>query len=353
MLHDLRARNVPITSIPNIPYFQNLFPGIGGFYSGNNALTATQEVYSLVARDGFDILDWTYIQLLIDDLGTTPNLFFHPQYAAFSAFSSVAKSDYHGGAFSLRQRLGETLSYDINYTFSKSMDNASGLQTGDSYGSQFILNPLRPQDNYAVSDFDIRHVVNANFLFQAPIGKGRKFFSDMNSIADAFLGGWQLTGVYRWNSGLPLSVPFDAAQWATNWNAQSNGTRITNIQASVNRTTRNLFSDPAAAFASFRNARPGETGERNTLRVPGYSALDLGLGKNFKMPWSENHKLQVRFEVFNVLNYQHFSPDNLTRATYGLPQDPDLTPVNPEFGKIFTGIQGDPRFLQFGLRYSF
>jgi hypothetical protein len=353
MLHDLRARNVPITSIPNIPYFQNLFPGIGGFYSGNNALTSTQEVYSLVARDGFDILDWTYIQLLIDDLGTTPNLFFHPQYAAFSAFSSVAKSDYHGGAFSLRQRLGETLSYDINYTFSKSMDNASGLQTGDSYGSQFILNPLRPQDNYAVSDFDIRHVVNANFLFQAPIGKGRKFFSDMNSIADAFLGGWQLTGVYRWNSGLPLSVPFDAAQWATNWNAQSNGTRITNIQASVNRTTRNLFSDPAAAFASFRNARPGETGERNTLRVPGYSALDLGLGKNFKMPWSENHKLQVRFEVFNVLNYQHFSPDNLTRATYGLPQDPDLTPVNPEFGKIFTGIQGDPRFLQFGLRYSF
>lgn len=353
ILHDLRAQNVPITSVPNIPYFQNLFPGIGGTYSGNGALTSTQEVYNIVSRDGFDSLDWTLVQLLLDDLGTTPNLFFHPQFAAFSAFSSVAKSDYHGGAFSLRQRLGETLSYDINYTFSKSMDNASGLQTGDSYGSQFILNPLRLDDNYAVSDFDIRHVVNANFILQSPFGRGRKFFSDINRVADAFLGGWQITGVYRWNSGLPLTVPFDAAQWATNWNSQSAGTRIRAVDASTARSTQNLFSDPAAAFASFRNARPGETGERNALRLPGYSALDLGLGKSFVMPWSENHKLQLRWEVFNVFNHQYFLADNITRATFGLPQDPDLTPVNSEFGKIFTDIQGAPRRMQFGLRYSF
>ncbi len=359
MLHDLRAGNTPLSAIPNIAYFQNIFPNLGpnlAAYLGDSdfaTLNPTQAAYYLVSRNGYDILDWTYVQLLIDDQGVTPNLFFHPQYAAFSAFSSVAKSDYHGGTFSLRQRLGETLSYDINYTFSKSMDNASGLQTGGSYGSQFILNPLRPQDNYAVSDFDIRHVINANFIFQAPIGRGREFFSNLHPIADVFLGGWQLSGVYRWNSGLPLSTPFDAAQWATNWNVQSNGTRIRPVDASTVRSTQNLFSDPAAAFASFRNARPGETGERNTLRLPGYSALDLGLSKSFTMPWSENHKLQFRWEVFNVFNYQHFLADNLTRSTFGLPQDPDLTPVNANFGKIFTDIQGNPRAMQFGLRYSF
>ncbi|MBA2735781.1 MAG: hypothetical protein H0U50_03225, partial [Pyrinomonadaceae bacterium] len=354
----------PVSSVRPIAYFENLFPGIAGSFGGGTT-NSTQEVYRLLAREtvnnsptgaplgGFDIADYTFVQLLIDDLGIVPNLFYHPQYAAFSAFSSVAKSDYHGAAFSLRQRLGEALSYDVNYTFSKSLDNASGLQTGTSYGSQFILNSLRPQDNYAASDFDIRHVVNANFLFQAPIGKGRKFFSNMNSIADAFLGGWQLTGVYRWNSGLPLSTPFDAAQWATNWNVQSNGSRTGSINARSVRSTQNLFSDPAAAFASFRNARPGETGERNTIRLPGYSALDLGLGKSFKMPWSENHKIQVRWEVFNVFNYQHFSASNITRATFGLPQDPNLTPANREFGKIFTDIQGNPRRMQFGLRYSF
>ena len=51
ILHDLRARNTPITAVANIPYFQNLFPGIGGVYSGNAALTSTQEIYALVARD--------------------------------------------------------------------------------------------------------------------------------------------------------------------------------------------------------------------------------------------------------------------------------------------------------------
>jgi hypothetical protein len=71
------------------------------------------------------------------------------------------------------------------------------------------------------------------------------------------------------------------------------------------------------------------------------------------MPWNENHKIQFRWEVFNVFNYQYFLGDNLTRETFGLPQDPDLSPVNNDFGKIFTSIQGDPRRMQFGLRYSF
>ena len=362
-LHDLREANTPIDQIPQIPYFTNLFPNAGASlaafwgdpdYAG---LNPTQAVYYMVSRAGYDILDWTFVQTALDDdysgAGAWSNLFFHPQYAAFSAFSTVAKSNYHGASFNLRQRLGETLSYDFNYTFSKSLDNASGLQNATTFGSAFILNPLRPQDNYAASDFDSRHVINANFLLQLPFGKNRKFFSDLNSVADAFLGGWQLSGIYRWNTGLPISAPFDAAQWATNWNVQSNGTRIRPIQASVDRRTQNLFSDPAAAYQSFRNARPGETGERNTLRLPGYSNLDLGLSKSFNMPYSENHKLQVRWEVFNVANIQYFNADNLTRSTYGLEQDPQLNTAASNFGQIFTSIQGNPRRMQFGLRYSF
>jgi hypothetical protein len=273
ILHDLRAANTPIDQVPVIPYFQNLFPNYTSTVGGV-ALNSTQRVYRLVAREdlsgpvggGFNILDWTFVQLLIDDRGIVPNLFYHPQYAAFSSYSSVAYSNYNAAVFSLRQRLGEVLSYDINYTFSKSMDNASGLQTGGSYGSQFILNSLRPQDNYAPSDFDARHVVNANFIFQVPIGRNRSFFSGMNKFADALIGGWQLAGVYRFNTGLPLSSPFDAEQWATNWNAQSNGTQIAPIEVGAVRSTQNIFADPQAAFNSFRNARPGETGQRNNIR---------------------------------------------------------------------------------------
>ena len=360
ILHDLRAANTPINQVQAIPFFQNLFPNYTTTVGGV-PLNSTQRVYRLVAREdlpgpvggGLNILDWTFVQLLIDDRGIRPNAFFHPQYAAFSAFGTIAKSDYNGAVFSLRQRLGETLSYDINYTFSKSMDDASGLQTGTSYGSQFILNPLRQEDNYAVSDFDARHVVNANFILQVPVGRNRAFFSGMNKVADALLGGWQISGVYRFNTGLPISSPFDAEQWATNWNAQSNGTQIAPIDVGLVRSTQNLFADPQAAFNAFRNARPGETGERNNFRLPGYQTLDLGLAKSFQMPWSENHKLQFRWEVFNVQNFQSLDAGNATRSSYGLPIDPELGTASPDFGKIFNGIQGSPRSMQFGLRYSF
>jgi hypothetical protein len=355
ILADARARNAPINSIAAIPFFEHFFPGVAGTISGLGN-TSTREIYGLVARDGFDILDWTFVQLIIDDAGIVPNLFFHPQYAAFSAYSSVAKSDYHGGSLTFRQRLGTTLSYDFNYTFSKSMDNASGLQTGGSYGSQFILNPLRPDDNYSVSDFDTKHSINANFIFDLPMGRGKAYFNGISRFADALIGGWQLTGIYRFNTGQPLSSPFDAAQWATNWNVQSNGVRLRNVNARLVRSTQNLFADPQAAYNSYRNARPGETGDRNVFRLPGYQSFDLGLSKSFSMPWSEAHKLQIRAEVFNITNVQYFTNGGETRSTYGLRQDPDLRTAPTNFGRIFIGTQGDSsgrRFFQFGARYSF
>lgn len=364
LLHDARARNVPITSLGAIPYFENLFPNarvaLAGF--GLPANNNTQAIYGLVSRQGFDILDWTFVQLIIDDAtefglpvnpGRFPNMFFHPQYAAFSSFGTTAYSDYHGGSFSLRQRLGKTLSFDFNYTLSKSIDNASGLQNGASYGSQFILNALRPDDNKALSDFDTKHVANASFMFESPIGRGKAYFSNMNRVVDAVIGGWALNGIYRWNSGQPISSPFDQAQWATNWNVQSNSTRFREVAFGVNRNTQNVYANPQQAFQSFRNARPGETGERNTFRTPGYQTLDLGLAKSFKMPWSEDHKFQFRFEVFNVTNVQYFSAGSVTRSTYGLPQDPETGTAPSNFGKLYDDIQGDGRFVQFGFRYSF
>ncbi|MGB7202157.1 MAG: TonB-dependent receptor [Pyrinomonadaceae bacterium] len=356
---------VPYNSIANIPYFEYFFPNAMTVLNadfGLGATSNTRAIYAMFADNGFAIRDYTFIQLIIDDAtefglsgnpGRFPNMFYHPQYGAFSAFGTFANSDYHGGTFSLRQRLGSTLSYDLNYTFSKSLDDVSGLQTDGSYGGQFLLNPLRQRDQYALSDFDAKHVINANFLFDLPVGKGKKFFSGMNSVADAFVGGWSLRGIFRWNTGQPLSAPFDAAIWATNWNVQSNGTRRQPVVGSAVRNTQNFFANPQQALNSFRNALPGETGERNTFRLPGYSATDLGLSKSFKMPWNENHKFQFRWEVFNVFNQQYFLANNFTRASFGLPEDAETATAASAFGKIFTDIQGNPRRMQFGLRFSF
>jgi hypothetical protein len=177
----------------------------------------------------------------------------------------------------------------------------------------------------------------------------------MGKVADAFFGGWQLSGIYRWNTGQPITAPFDAAQWATNWNVQSAGTRIRPVRFGAVRSTQNAFEDPQEAYNSFRNARPGETGERNVFRAPGYQTLDLGLAKTWTMPWNEKHNFQFRVEVFNVTNVQYFDAlnGNYTRSSFGLQQDSDISDVSDDFGKIYTSIQGSPRFFQFGFRYRF
>jgi Carboxypeptidase regulatory-like domain len=347
----LRDRNTPISAVPNIPYFDHLFPNYR-----TETLTPTQRVYRRVAREevgGLNILDWTFIQANLDDVGIFENAFFHPQYAAFSTFSTVASSDYHAGVLTVKQRLRNQLYFDFNYTFSKSFDNASGLQNSTAYGTAFILNPLRPEDNRAVSNFDINHLINANAVWDIPVGRGKPFGNGMSRFADAFIGGWQISGIFRWNSGLPaVDCCIDKAQWATNWNAQSNGVRIKPLKATPNKKNANLFEDPVAAYQSFRNALPGETGERNFLRLPGFVGLDMGLAKSFAMPWGEGHKLQFRWDVFNVTNTQRLGALLDTRDGIGLDIDPQLNEPPSVFGN-FNKIQGTPRVMQFALRYTF
>ena len=79
------------------------------------------------------------------------------------------------------------------------------------------------QDSFANSDFDVRHIINANAVWEMPFGRGRRFFNSVGRLANAVVGGWQLGGIFRWNSGLPMFSPYDDARWATNWNAQSSG----------------------------------------------------------------------------------------------------------------------------------
>src|SRR6185503_4797330 len=104
-------------------------------------------------------------------------------------------------------------------------------------------------------------------------------------------------------------------------------------------------------YRSIRNALPGETGDRNYLRATSYIVLDMGLSKSFNMPW-ESHKLQFRWEVFNVTNTQRLTLATVTRANFGLDIDPQLGTPPTVWGNL-DSIQGTPRVMQFGLRYSF
>lgn len=352
-------------NLPVIPFFENMFGSVpnfatnivGGTRRNNfNINNATKTVFG----DAFFFFgnDWTSVQSDLDinaliGEGLNP-LFFQPQYGALSSFSTVGNSEYHGGTLSIRQRLGDDLSLDFNYTLSKSMDDASGLQNSGSYGGAFILNPLRQQDSWAVSDFDVRHIINFNSLWQLPMGRNRWLSFGDNKVANAVLGNWQLSTIMRWNSGYPIGAPYDAAQWATNWNVQSYGTRVRPIEACPTRgdtqPPRLFGCNPDEAYQSFRNAKPGETGDRNAFRLPGYFTLDMGFSKSFTI--KEGHNLQLRFEAFNVTNTQRMGTVLSTRDGYGLVDIPQATSAPTNFSN-FTAIQGNRRVMQFGFRYSF
>ena len=316
--------------------------------------TASQSAYRRVAQravGGRNTNDYTFVQLLWDDglgAGGASNLFIHPQYATFAAYSTLGSSFYNGLQFSIRKRLEHGLSFDINYTYSHSVDDASGNEASGGITGVNILNPLRLAENRASSDFDARHIVNANYTFELPFGKGRKFLSNSGRAVDWILGGWQLTGIYRWNTGFPIGQPFDDGRWATNWNVQSNLIALSRLQTRVTDVngSPNLFANPTTFYQSYRNARPGEAGDRNILREPNFIQMDAGLNKSFHI--TENQKITVRFEGFNISNTQRLTSVASFRA--GL--DPSLGTPPSDFGRL-TAIQGTPRVFQFAFRYEF
>lgn len=352
-----------IARVEPIPFFENFFGGVPNF--ARNMLGASRAGFAANATQAvfgdafiFNGPDWTTTQADIDsalDAAGRGLLFYQPQYGALSSFGTIGNSLYHAGTLSLRERLGESLTLDFNYTFSKSMDDASGLQSSGSYGSAFVLNPIRQRDNRSVSDFDIRHIINVNSLWQLPVGRGR-WLNTENGVLNALVGGWQMSSIFRWNSGPPIGAPFDAATWSTNWNVQSYGVRTRPIETCATRGGLDapaLFGcDRTGAYRSFRNARPGETGDRNVFRTPGYVVLDMGMSKAFTMPWHEGHKLELRFEAFNVTNTQRMGALVGGRTGYGLVIDPQVATPPPNWSN-FGAIQGDRRVMQFGFRYEF
>jgi hypothetical protein len=367
-LIDLRYQGVPITSALPIPFFENVLPGIAGTFSVlgvNRSLTATQSAYrriALASVGGQNITDYTFLQSSArwDDKPSSifNNTFVNPQYAALNTWSTFGYSNYNSAQLSVRQRLSNDVVFDFNYTLSHSLDDASGLQNAGNFAvSSLIYNPLNPELNYANSDFDIRHNITSNWLIGLPFGRGKKLFGSSGKWANGVVGGWDLTGIFRWNSGLPAGRPFAFQRWATNWQSSSGMVSVRPVQTQPGdfKGEPNLFADPQSAFLSYRDPMPGEAGDRNVLRAPGYFTIDMGLHKTFRMPW-EGHALTFRWEVFNITNTQRLTGFNGT----GLTQDPFLlggqAPVG--FGNMTAtqaplGETKAGRVMQFALRYTF
>lgn len=393
MLAKMYRAGVPIQNVKPIPYWENMYPGAAGSSATQiggecgtfgvscsgltngavpNTVTATQAMYDLfayntgnetTALEYADVPGLVYGNTCYPACATvngqqTPFTFYAPQYSSLYGWNSIGNSAYNAGQFSLRRRMSGGLQFDLNYTYSKSIDIGSNAERinhfqGSGFASQ-VLNSWFPNQLRAPSDFDTTHQVNANWVYQLPVGRGRRFGGGINRLLDAVVGGWAVSGLWRWTSGYPFSIS-SGYGWATNFDEQSlavlDGTRprtgsfIFQGQPNVFGGDPNNTNDPNSAINQFRAALPGESGQRNNLRGPGTFDVDASVSKN----WSITERQSLRFsaEAFNLTNTPRFDVGTMQLNLAG-----NSITNSSSFGN-FNSTLSNPRVLEFALRYSF
>jgi hypothetical protein len=351
----LSRAGTPSSSVAEMPYFQQVFAALDGVDLGYGAgpSSATQNVYQLFQQNLYNETYALYELDVPDSLsgaGVNPNQtypsyrFYHDQYSALYSWRSVGFSNYHALEVVYRQQLGAGLQADVNYTYSKSMDITSQserLNTSGATNYAQILNSWEPNQLYGVSDFDATHQINSNYIWSLPFGQGKRFYGSSSHLTDALVGGWQLTGIVRWTSGFPFLMD-NGAYYPTNWDIEGWASQVSKIpsRAAARGSLTQRFADPAAVFASFGHALPGDSGTRNPLRGDGYFSWDNGLDKEFRI--TEKIKMQLRWEMFNITNSVRFDSHSIS-ATLDNPQN---------FGQA-TVLLTNKRLAQFSARVEF
>lgn len=347
-LAKLANQGVSPDNVSNMPYWQNTFPkatykasGTGKTYTGTQAIYA-KELYEDVGNETDIIYQYDVLTSGWAD-GSTYKFFF-PQYGSMFAQSTLGTSNYNAAQLSVHQTMRYGVQYDLNYTYSKSMDLGSYPErSGTSYNR--ISNTLNPAGNYGPSDFDVRHNVTASYVADLPFGHGRKLFSSANEVLDHVIGGWQTTGVLHWSTGMPWTAT--SSVYGTNFAAStqminSGGLKTSghhHYVSSGSTSYETVFANetPTTAAAKLRFAYPGEAGQRNNFLADGYLNLDAGLAKDFHV--FHEHNLRVKAEAFNVLNSVRF---NTLTTNFS----------SGSFGKYST-LLVSPRQMQFSAKYSF
>jgi hypothetical protein len=352
-------------TVQAIPYFEDIFPFMANnsnadiFDNNGNLIyngldkSATQNIYTNEwarnrAGEGEtnSIADIDFFCAYGCPTGYQSK-FWQNQFASLYALATVGMSYYNAAQISLHHPASHGLQFDINYTFSKSIDFGSDAErTGPNGGASAILNTWKPSLNRAVSDFDTTHLLTVNYVDQLPFGKGKSFLANVGPVMNTLIGGWQLSGIIRLTSGLPFSLAEPG--FTTDWDDPSDAVATTKVKAKrfFNSAfdpqyfaNANAINDGVFNGSPVRLPYPGEAGERNKYRGDGYFGFDSGLAKSWKM--ARYGTMKFSWEVYNVTNAVRFDPFSI---------DGQLT--SGELGVASSELTS-PRRMQFSLRYDF
>jgi hypothetical protein len=354
----IRAGKTYQTVTP-IPWFENVV-GSGGSYNGpaygfaNNTSFATYYFGSLLQKGDFA----DFIQGLAA-YGTLPaNVGLASQFAGNTYVTNGGFSSYNGLLLSVSKNLSQGLQADFNYTFSHSIDNtsqvANSISAGSGYG--FLCDVIRPRECRANSDFDVQNIVNADFVYQLPVGRGRQFATNIPTWAQEVIGGWNVAAIPSWRSGFALTTATSSyvAGYANNAPALFNGNRGDVIISphKVGSTVLGFTNCPAvggcAAFNDFSYPTGFTIGSRNALRSPSAFGMNAGLSKDFLLLPNDRLTLKFRADFFNVLNHTVFgapATDISSASTFGV--------ISSTVAASSGSNTGGARIGQYSLRLEF
>jgi hypothetical protein len=266
----------------------------------------------------------------------------HPHFTGFGVnFLGAGNSVYHALQTSVQKRLSHGLLATLSYTFSKNIGDVNMLTTSffDAGQNPGYQNEFNRAGDRSVLGSDFPHRVVLSSVYDLPFGKGRALAGDAPGWVNAIVGGWQVNGIYTYQSGQPLTFGVSGAQPYAGTRASYTGAAPVQTSGSVS----DRLGGPSGGTgylnaAAFRIPQAFEFGDTPRLdsrnRAPSTVNLDFSLIKN--IPIGESLRMQLRGEAFNATN----------TPVFGLP---NTTVGNPGFGVI--GSQANqPRNLQIALK---
>jgi len=252
---------------------------------------------------------------------------FFPQFGLSQGIYQTCNCDnssYHALQAKLQKRTSKGLDFLVSYTYGKAMANS---ETGGAFG-----NNLNWWEDHGPANYDRTHTLTISHVWQLPFGRGRHWGTGASKAVDAVLGGWDFSGITRFESGLPFTVFADGP----NLYADFNSVRPDQIgDSNVSNQSASLWFNPAAFTDPQGVARQGFV-RHNSLRGPGFYEFDLSLGKVFRI--TESKTLEFKWETYNATNHVNLvNPDSYIHSDTA--------------GQIFGAA--DMRQMQFGLHFRY